>query len=374
MKNTAFIRNLYSKCKMHGIGEVQVAISDGEFASLIHLAVSNLNWSFDDLNIDNIHLPSSDYYQIPLSCFDDQQNSGIQSDTIISYLRACFDKDNDFALFIENLSALHRRRIKYRRILSSQPLPNMDQIGPRVLLEYGECDTTLLANWMLWRKWIYDIDNRSAQETGYLFEPLIASCIGGEPVGSGNSPVKRLDSNDNPTNRGRQIDCLVPSSNRTYELKLRVTIAASGQGRFGEELSFPVESQAAGFTPVLIVLDPTPSDRLVELSDKFLKCGGEFYQGEAAWEHMESEAGDVISVFIEKYIKPAIQGVEEIDLPLLNSINLNWGGKTVEISSGQSSYVRDPEKTHYPTSDFRFHFMKRLELYRQTIFRALIND
>jgi hypothetical protein len=116
---------------------------------------------------------------------------------------------------------------------------------------------------------------------------------------------------------------------------LRVTIAASGQGRFGEEMSFPVESQAAGFTPVLLVLDPTPSAKLTELSQKFLECGGEFYQGEAAWKHMENEAGAVISVFIDKYIKPAIQGVEEFDLPLLNSINLNWGKDTVVISLNQ---------------------------------------
>ena len=341
MTNTAFIKNLYTRCKMHGSGEAQIVISDGELASLVYIAVSNLNWSHIELDIGKIQIPNNDYYQIPLSWFDDQQNLDIQPDIVINNLRSCFEKNNDFALFIENLSALHRRRVKYRRILSSQPLPNMDQIGPRVLLEYGECNTTLLANWMLWRKWIYDIDNRAAQETGYLFEPLIASCIGGEPVGSKNSPIKRLDPQGKPTNKGRQIDCLVPSNNRTYELKLRVTIAASGQGRFGEELSFPVESQAAGFTPVLLVLDPTPSDRLTELSQKFLECDGEFYHGEAAWAHMENEAGEVISVFIEKYIKPAIRGVEEVDLPLLNSIVLNWREENVEISSGQNSYLID---------------------------------
>jgi len=339
MVNTAFLKNLYTKCKMHGSGDAQILISDGELASLIYLAVCNLNWSHNDLNIEQIIVPNNDYYQIPLSWFDTQKNKNIQPEMIISNLGVCFEKDNDFALFIENLSTLHRRRIKYRRILSTQPLPNMDQIGPRVLLEYGGCNITLLANWMLWRKWIYDIDNRSAQETGYLFEPLIASCIGGEPVSSKNSPVKRLDSQGRPTNKGRQIDCLVPSNKRTYELKMRVTIAASGQGRFREELTFPAECQAAGFTPVLLVLDPTPSEKLTELSQKFLDCKGEFYQGENAWAHMENEAGSVISVFIEKYIKPAIQSVEDVKLPLLNSIELNWREENVEIRSCQSSYI-----------------------------------
>jgi len=324
---------------MHGSGDAQVVISDGELFSLICLALINLDWSFDELSITPITLPDNDYYKIPMSWFEEQQSVTTDSETIMNAIKSCFHKDNDFSLFIENLSALHRRRVKYKRILSSQPVPNMDQIGPRVLLEYGGCDTTLLANWMVWRKWIYDIDNRSAQETGYLFEPLLASCLGGEPVGSRNSPVKRLDDNGQVTNKGRQIDCLVPSNKRTYELKLRVTIAASGQGRFGEELSFPVESMAAGFTPVLLVLDPTPSDRLTELSKKYLDSGGKFYHGEEAWNHMEEEAGNVVSVFIEKYIKPAIQGVEEINIPILQSINLNWTDKSVEISTAQSSYI-----------------------------------
>ncbi|EJY5651580.1 hypothetical protein OGN88_001737 [Vibrio cholerae] len=335
----AFFRNLYAKCKMHGTGEAQVVVSDGELAALLSIAIDDLGWAHDLLNIARIVPPAGDYYQIPMEWFEAQVNSSIQSADIIQALKACFEKDNDFGLFFENLTALHRRRVKYRRILSAQPIPNMDQIGPRSLLEYGQCNTPLLANWMVWRKWIYDIDNRSAQETGYLFEPLLASCLGGEPVGSRNSPVKRLDVNGRPTNQGRQIDCLVPTSNRTYELKLRVTIAASGQGRFGEELSFAEESSAAGFVPVLLVLDPTPSNRLTELSEKYLSCGGAFYHGEDAWNHMEQEAGDVVSVFIEKYIKPAIQGIEEVEIEYPKSLNLRWSDQTIEISDEAASYV-----------------------------------
>jgi len=335
MKNSAFIRDLYSNCIMHGSGDAQVVISDSEVYALICIAVNNLGWSFDELGITKVDTPNEDYYRIPLSWFEEHENDSIQVNTVLDTLSTCFQKNNDFALFIENLAALHRRRVKYKRILSYQPMPTMDQVGPRVLLEYGGCDINLLANWMLWRKWIYDIDNRSAQETGYLFEPLIASCLGGAPVGSRNSPVKRLNSEGNPTKKGRQIDCLVPSNNTTYELKLRVTIAASGQGRFGEELSFPIESSAAGFKPVLLVLDPTPSGKLTELSQQFLACGGEFYHGEAAWTHMEEEAGAVVSVFIDKYIKPAIKDVESIKLPVLKSINLSWSEDRIEISSDQ---------------------------------------
>ncbi len=344
MSSTAFIKNLYSKCRMHGSGEAQVVISDGELLSLIYIALKDLKWSITELNLPELNLPElklpyDEYFTIPLSWFQAQEEKSVIPKDMLCILERCFIKNNDFALFIENLSALHRRRIKYRKILSYQPMPTMDQIGPRVLLEYGNCENSLLANWMMWRKWIYDIDNRSAQETGYLFEPLLASCLGGEPIGSRNSPVKRLDGEGKPTSKGRQIDCLVPTSNRTYELKLRVTIAASGQGRFGEELSFPVESQAAGFTPVLLVLDPTPSDRLTELSKKFKECGGEFYHGEDAWNHMEEESGTVVSVFIDKYIKPAIQAIEEVSIPTLQSINLKWTKEEIQVKNDNDTYI-----------------------------------
>ncbi|MEB3230754.1 MAG: hypothetical protein VKJ64_07080 [Leptolyngbyaceae bacterium] len=223
--------------------------------------------------------------------------------------------------------------------MSTQPFPSMDQVGPRVLLEYGRCNLSLLANWIVWRKWIYDIDNRSAQKTGYLFEPVLASCLGGEAVGATNSPIKRLNSEGVPTQKGRQIDCLVSANMTAYELKLRFTIAASGQGRFGEELSFPIESRAAGYRPILLVLDPTPSDKLTELSNKFLECDGEFYQGEDAWHHMEEQAGAVISVFIDKYIKPAIKDVESIDVAELQSFALNCDSGQISISSNNDSYL-----------------------------------
>lgn len=177
--NEAFFRNLYSKCKMHGTGEAQVVITNGELNSLISIAIDDLGWSHRDFDIARVTTPENDYYKIPMAWFDEQSAVEIQPHSIIQSLKACFEHDNDFGLYIENLTALHRRRVKYRRILSSQPMPNMDQIGPRALLEYGECNRELLANWMVWRKWIYDIDNRSAQETGYLFEPLLASCLGG---------------------------------------------------------------------------------------------------------------------------------------------------------------------------------------------------
>jgi hypothetical protein len=110
-----------------------------------------------------------------------------------------------------------------------------------------------------------DIDNRSAQETGYLFEPILAAAISGIPFAAAKSPIKRTD---NPR-QGRQVDCL--DGKLAYEFKMRVTIAASGQGRFQEELAFARDCYHSGYIPVLLVLDPTPSARSKDPMDENLE-------------------------------------------------------------------------------------------------------
>ena len=123
------------------------------------------------------------------------------------------------------LAALHKARLKYERIIEVQPLPTIDQVGPRGLLQFGTISARALTGFLLWRKWMFDIDNRAGQETGYLFEPIIAAAIGGVPAPSRKSPVKRT----RDPRKGRQVDCI--RGDRAYEFKIRVTIAASGQGR-----------------------------------------------------------------------------------------------------------------------------------------------
>src|SRR5438132_9283069 len=136
------------------------------------------------------------------------------------------DADTYFAC----LAALQKARLKYERILSTQPIPTLEQVGPRALLQYGTLSSHGLVSLLFWRKWFFDIDNRAGQETGYLFEPVIAYSIGGAPAPAGRSPVKRHRSRS----KGRQVDCIL--GQKAYEFKIRVTIAASGQGRWKEEL------------------------------------------------------------------------------------------------------------------------------------------
>ena len=284
------IQNLLSECKVHGSGDAQVTLKSSELYALFCISLCDLGWDFND--IEDIGKPDDDYFEIPRKWFNELQLPHATPKILLDVLERACAINTDFGLYAKNLCALHRRRVKYQRILSSQPLPQVDQIAPRSLLEYGGCDNELLSGWMSWRKWIYDIDNRAAQETGYLFEPVLASCLGGTPIGAKNSPVKRVDGNGKQTSRGRQVDCLVAGENLIYEFKMRVTIAASGQGRFGDELSFPHECRIAGFRPILLVLDPTPSPKRDELKAAFEKASGSSYIGDAAWEHVREKSGE----------------------------------------------------------------------------------
>lgn len=246
----------------------------------------------------------------------------------------------DSDTYFSCLATLHKSRLKYEQILQRQAFPTFDQVGPRGLLQFGSLSSASLAGMLHWRKWLYDLDNRAAQETGYLFEPILANAIGGTPVSAKRSPVKR----QNDRLKGRQVDCL--KGTLAYEFKMRVTIAASGQGRWGEELQFPVDCVESGFEPVLIVLDPTPNPKLTELVKVFTKVGGKTFVGEEAWSHLEREAGPVMSVFLDRYVRTPLASLlsqTQSQLPTMTLRVADNGDVEFEIGEEQLSVQRSGE-------------------------------
>ncbi|MEP7169590.1 MAG: restriction endonuclease [Bacteroidota bacterium] len=339
------VKRLFSKARLLDTGYPTVILNESELYAIFLLICSALNWDISKLGIlkpANI-LPHKNYYKIPLEWFS-SHTATPDIEKLQDILAKGIEIDMDFGMYFHNLCSFHKRRLKFQKILHHQPKPTMDQVGPRGLLEYGICDNDLLNSWLIWRKWIFDIDNRSGQETGYMFEPILASCLGGESVGSTNSPVKRLDERGKPKSTGRQIDCYIGGENVAYEFKIRVTIAASGQGRFGEELSFPKECSAAGITPILIVLDPTSSNRLTELAQVFKNNKGIVYIGEQAWKHLEDKSGKIMSHFIDNYIKPPLKTINDFDTSKLSSIKLTWGDDKIIIQGDSKSYPIDRSK------------------------------
>ncbi|MEY4908779.1 MAG: hypothetical protein RL260_2497 [Pseudomonadota bacterium] len=256
--------------------------------------------------------PAGDYYSLA-SCWFTSQENAVGANDLVDLLDFAESLDVDFMTYLKCLTELHKRRRKYGLILQRQPLPTMVQVSPRALMEYGpDFPTEALASWLTWRKFFYDLDNRSAQETGYLFEPILAAAIGGEPKSAREKVVRRSDD----SSKGRQVDCwkVQPDGQPlAYELKLRVTIAASGQGRFAEELSFAQDCKTSGAKPVLVVLDPTENNKLTDLQAAYRKMGGEAFIGDAAWQHLEDEAGPTMAAFIEKYVRRPVGEVSAFE-------------------------------------------------------------
>jgi len=154
-----------------------------ELAKIIAVVFTDLGKSremqekFND--IWNVIQPTNDYYSTPLEWFSEPAGR-IDATHIDSLLDEGKTFDEDFFVYLNCLLELHKKRRKYALILQLQPFPTMVQISPRSLIEYGcNFEDEALASWLTWRKFFYDIDNRSAQETGYLFEPILAAAIGG---------------------------------------------------------------------------------------------------------------------------------------------------------------------------------------------------
>lgn len=325
-------RSLLAKARVLGAGADSLVLSDGACVYLCAVIARDLG-----LRQHFAELPET------LGFFNasDLESQTIEGHHFELVAERLFSLDKDADTYFACLANLHKRRLKYQRILRTQPIPTVDQLGSRSLLQFGTLSPRALGALLFWRKWIYDIDNRAAQETGYLFEPIIAHAIGGTPVSSSQSPIKRASDRS----KGRQVDCV--HGRRAYEFKIRVTIAASGQGRWGEELQFPQDCRKARFTPVLIVLDPTPNPKLSELTNAFLAARGEVHAGAAAWNHLESLAGATMSKFLELYVRGPIDAILTHAPDVLPDLTLSMTGNDISLSVGaeQLKIPRTPRET-----------------------------
>jgi len=294
------------------LGEIRLTDEQLYSLCLIVLADLDMKHALEPNKLDMKRVPKGilygDYYGIPLEKFAVELPNSFNLESVLDRLAKTVP---DFVTYFKCLCEIHKRRTKFKSILRSQNFPDMEQIVPRSILEYKLTTNEALASWLVWRKWLYDIDNRSAQETGYMFEPILAAAIGGVQFSAKNSPVRR----SGEKKRGRQVDCI--EGKNAYEFKMRVTIAASGQGRFGEELDFARDCKQSGYRPILVVLDSTPSPRLKDLVSEYTRFGGLCFIGDKAWHHLEEKAGRVMSIFISKYIKKPLDEVTKSHAVLL---------------------------------------------------------
>ena len=315
---------MIEKARSLGGGGQGVALTEGACAYVVGTMVADLGLKDQFPELDCV-LPAF-FGESPVESLE---LSGVD---FFPLLERLIDLVPDADTYFVSLAKLHKTRLKYEKILMSQPLPTLEQVGPRALLEFGKLSPRALVDYIFWRKWIFDIDNRSGQETGYLFEPIIAGAIGGVATSAAKSPVRRFE---NPK-KGRQVDCI--KADRAYEFKLRVTIAASGQGRWREELEFPRDCRESGFVPVLVVLDGTPNPKLKELCKAFEAGEGEVYVGEAAWNHLNELAGPTMSAFLERYVHGPLDALLEGGPGALQSLSIRMEATDIEIAIGEETF------------------------------------
>ncbi len=151
--------------------ELGVGLTSAQCSYLMVLIISDLNLPLK-LEINTPELPG--FFNESALTF-----SGITGVSDVELFESILAVEPDVDTYFECLAALYKRRLKYAKILQYQPIPTMSQVGPRGLLQYGVLSDKALVTLLFWRKWFFDIDNRAGQETGYIFEPIVARCIGG---------------------------------------------------------------------------------------------------------------------------------------------------------------------------------------------------
>ena len=160
-------RDFYRLFSQHGFGNTLVRISPRDVVLLVHIAYNDLFDNSPEWFIPEFEaLANVGFYEITPSMLETLPSQ--TEEDAVRFLQLCgaSDTNNVIYLYLKNLSELFRRRFKFYNILKTQAFPETEQIGLRCLLEYGNCDDSLLFSWMRWRKLIYDLDNRCAQETG----------------------------------------------------------------------------------------------------------------------------------------------------------------------------------------------------------------
>ena len=327
-------KSLIERARNVGNSDMAVPIDDAAGAYLLARAIVDL-----ELQTDYAELPEDVppfYETAPASSLS---LDGIDFEALAERV---FSSTPDTDTYFSCLAALLKARLKFERILRRQPFPSMDQVGPRGLLQYGTLSPPALAGLLYWRKWFYDTDNRAAQETGYLFEPILAAAVGGAPASAARSPVRRSDD----ATKGRQVDCI--KGKCAYEFKIRLTIAASGQGRWSRELAFPKDCASSGYVPVLVVLDDTTNPKLAELVHAFEAAGGKTYLGQAAWVMLDDESGPVMSQFLVRYVRRPLDALIRHAPTRLPDLSARDLGTSIILKVGGDSLVVERDADAVP--------------------------
>lgn len=315
----ADIRKLRQQISRYSIGGTVRHLSDH---CMIRLA-AHIYWDLFDIDpydqIPDFTADLGDFYEMTPDIEGAAASSPAQT---LAVLQDFTELHPDGLKSLHLLAEIYKRRLRFAHILSQSRVPSPVDLGHRSLIEAGTCPKEI-ADHLRVRKMLYDIDNRSAQESAYLYMKIMASVLGGETVSSRNSPILKNGS----SHARRAVDCI--AGRRAYDFKARMTEAPSRRARFADETLFARDCFASGYIPVLLVLNQLPGQRSVETIETFERYGGEVYIGSHAWDHIREVAGPILSRFLDSYIHPRADAVALEDGPLEEGAL--WPGHDLEM-------------------------------------------
>jgi len=143
-------KTLVEKTRSVGASREAEALSDADCIFLVATIAKNLDLlgEFPEFSHD-----FPDFFDVG---FSDRPDLG--EFNFLELYERLLALNGDADSFFNCLGMLYRARLKYANIMRMQPIPNMDQVGPRGLLQYGTFGVDGLTAFLLWRKWLFDID------------------------------------------------------------------------------------------------------------------------------------------------------------------------------------------------------------------------
>jgi hypothetical protein len=144
---TATQRSIVSKAQAVGGGGQGIALDDAACVYLVGVIAKDLS-HFDKYPELVGELPEFFSTQ-PLESFR------VEGVSFLTLFERLVGLDANADMYFACIAALHKHRLKYERILKTQAIPTIDEVGPRGLLQFGAVEVQTLAPFLLWRKWIY---------------------------------------------------------------------------------------------------------------------------------------------------------------------------------------------------------------------------
>ena len=122
-------QTIWGKARAYGAGDQAVGLTDGMCAYLVGRIVYDLGLqeNFPEVPGD---LP-------PFFGAGDLNSLAIEDVGAKDLFERLVQEKADADMYFACLSTLHKARLKYENILKKQPIPTLEQVGPRGLLQYG---------------------------------------------------------------------------------------------------------------------------------------------------------------------------------------------------------------------------------------------